>query len=184
MRPCNFIKWRLTTPTVNVDFGSGSAGSSAPFAKPWLDDTLNLDADGNVLTNFYGQAEAWFLLQLEPGYVVDKVYCSYGMVSDHGQVLRPITQEGAVWSVDDPEVELNCYPAGAVDVAWIGNTIELSSVSGRTLAAADDPLEGIARADLSYSARAYLFCWHNPNTMELEDGEDYPAEICITVKEA
>jgi len=173
----------MSTPTVNVDFGSGS-GDSTQFSRIWLDDALNLDADGNVLTNFYGQAEAWFLLQLEPGYVVDKVYCSYGMVSDHGQVRRPITQEGAVWSVDASEVELDCYPAGAVDIAWIGNPVELAPISGRTLAASADPLQGIARANLSYSAKAYLFCWHNPDTIDLDDGEDYPAEICITIKEA
>jgi len=173
----------MTTPTVNVDFGSGSSSTSTQFSRIWLDDTLNLDEDGNVITNFYQQDEAWFLLQLEPGYRPDQIYCSYGMVSAHGMVRRAITQDGAVWSVDDSEVDLDCYPAGDVAVEWIGNPIDLEPVDGRTLASVDDPLEGIARADLSYSARAYLFCWHNPDTMALDDGEDYPAEISITVRE-
>jgi len=170
----------MSTPTVNVTFGAGS-GESGQFYKIWLDDTLNIDADGNVLSNFYKQ-DAWFLLQVEPGYVPDQVFSSYGMVSDHGPVRRSMVQDGVVWSADDSSVELDCYPAGAVSAEWIGNQVGLAPVSGRTLAAVTEPFEGIARANLSYSVSARLFCWHNPK-LTLDDEQEYPAEIMITLKE-
>jgi hypothetical protein len=105
------------------------------------------------------------------------------MVSGHDQVRRAVTQDGVVWSYDEPSVELECYPTGSVNVDWIGESIKLAAVSGRTLAAAVSPLEAIARANLSYNTQAWLYCWHPPTGLVLEDEQEYPAEIQITVKE-
>ncbi|MDD2467445.1 MAG: hypothetical protein PHI97_25960 [Desulfobulbus sp.] len=46
------------TATIQATFGSGSSDA---FASLELDDQLNLDADGEVMTSFDGSSTVWLL---------------------------------------------------------------------------------------------------------------------------
>ena len=76
----------MSTTTCRVTFGSGSA--SDPFAVLELDDTLNLDADGQAITTFGEGQTIWFLLHVQPGYVPLLAYQTDGMITYCGPVTR------------------------------------------------------------------------------------------------
>lgn len=172
----------MSTITCRVTFGSGSA--SDPFAVLELDDTLNIDADGQVITTFGEGQPIWFVLHVQPGYVPALTYQTDGMITYCGPVTRSRTMEGALWTPENISVELPHYPAGDVAVDWQGNSIALASVSGRTLAAADAELSLMARGNLSYAINCHLYRFDPPSALVLGDGESYTIDAMITLEPA
>jgi len=168
------------TATTQVTYGSGSSSNIHAILE--LDDELNINADGEVLTSFDGSSTVWFLFHAPPGYGPGAAYCSYGALTECGQVNRAKTVDGAVWTPEQTSVELPHYPAGSVSASWQGNAIELAAVSGRTLAAAADPLAAIARADLQYTARFWLYRWDPPSGFTLAENTAMAVEIMIEVQ--
>lgn len=172
----------MSTTTCRVTFGSGS--STDPFAVIELDDTLNLDADGQVATTFGEGQTIWFVLHVQPGYVPSLTYQTDGMITYCGPVTRARNMEGAVWSPENLSVELTHYPVGDVTVDWQGNSIALAPVSGRTLAAAANELSLMARGNLSYAINCHLYRFDPPSTLVLGDDESYTIDAMITVESA
>ena len=172
----------MSTTTCRVTFGSGSA--SDPFAVLELDDTLNLDADGQVITTFGEGQPIWFVLHVQPGYVPSLAYQTDGIITYCGPVTRARTMEGAVWSPENLSVELNHYPADGVAVDWQGNSLALAPVSGRTLAAVDSTLTLMARGNLSYAVNCHLYRFDPPSALVLGEGESYTIDAMITLKPA
>lgn len=170
----------MSTTTCRVTFGSGSA--SDPFAVLELDDTLNLDADGQVITTFGEGQPIWFVLHVQPGYVPALIYQTDGMITYCGPVTRARTMEGAVWTPESLSVELPHYPDGGVDVDWQGNSIALAPVSGRTLAAVESELTLMARANLSYAINCHLYRFDPPAGLLLGDDESYTIDAMITLE--
>jgi len=169
------------TTTCRVAFGQGSS-TSDPFAVPELDDTLNLDADGEPKTTFGKDETIWFLLHIEPGYAPDQAYQTDGMITYCGPVTRSRTMEGALWTPENLAVELSHYPAGDVAVDWQGNEIALAPVSGRSLAAVDDPLTVMARGNLTYAVNFHLYRFDPPAGLVLGEDEDYAIDAMITLE--
>ena len=172
----------MSTTTCRVTFGSGSA--SDPFAVLELDDTLNIDADGQVITTFGEGQPIWFVLHVQPGYVPSLAYQTDGMITYCGPATRARTMEGAVWTPENLSVELSHYPAGGVAADWQGNSINLAAVSGRTLAAADVELSLMARANLSYAINCHLYRFDPPAGLVLGDDESYIIDAMITLEPA
>lgn len=171
----------MTTTTCRVTFGSGSAAGDA-FAVLELDDTLNLDAAGQVKTTFSATDTIWFVLHVQPGYSPALSYQTDGQVTYCGAVTRARTMEGSLWTPEEAEVELGHYPLGQVDVDWQGNEIALAPVSGRTLAAADATLTVMARANLSYAIACHLYRFDPPSGLLLADDEEYAIDAMITLE--
>lgn len=171
----------MSTTTCRVTFGTGSTDTYAVLE---LDDTLNLDADGEVLTTFAEGQTIWFVLHAQPGYVPALAYQTDGSITYCGSVTRSRTMEGAVWTPENLSVELTHYPAGDVSIEWQGNSITLAPVSGRTLAAAATELSLMARADLSYTINCYLYRFDPPSTLVLGDDESYVIDAMITLEPA
>lgn len=171
----------MTTATCRVTFGSASAESDTYYVIE-LDDTLNLDADGQPKSTFAPGETIWFLLHLQPGYVPSKSYQTDGQVSAAGQVTLERIQEGAVWTPEDLSVELTYYPAGDVTYDWQGNQIALSPLVGRTSTAVDDPLNIMARAIITYPVMFYRYRFDPPSGLDLDEGEDYQIDAMITLE--
>lgn len=171
----------MTTTTCRVTFGSGSSASD-PFAVLELDDVLNIDAAGETKTTFAAGETIWFVLHVQPGYAPALSYQTDGQVTYSGKVARARTMEGALWSPEDAQVELNHYPSGPVNVNWQGNEIALAALSGRTLAAADVPPAVMARANLSYAIECHLFRFDPPAGLVLADDEEYAIDAMITLE--
>ena len=172
----------MSTTTCRVTFGSGSA--SDPFAVLELDDTLNLDADGQVITTFAEGQTIWFVLHVQPGYVPSLAYQTDGMITYCGPVTRARTMEGAVWSPENLSVELSHYPVGGVAADWQGNSIALAPVSDRTMAAVDTALSLMARANLSYAISCHLYRFDPPSGLVLGENESYIIDAMITLEPA
>lgn len=173
----------MTTATCRVTFGQGSS-SSDPFAVPELDDTLNIDADGEVMTTFGATDTIWFILHCQPGYVPSLAYQTDGMVTYCGPVTRARTMEGAVWTPENLSVELSHYPAGEVAADWQGNAIDLDPVNGRTLAAAAESLFIMARANLTYTIACHLYRFDPPSGLTIGEDETYTIDAMITLEPA
>lgn len=171
----------MTTATCRVTFGNEGSGDNQ-FYVIELDDTLNLDAEGQPKTVFAEGETIWFLLHLQPGWVPSRSYQTDGQVSYAGQVVRERFQEGVVWTPEDLANDLTYYPAGDIGVDWQGNVIALAPVSGRTLAAVADPLDTMARADLTYAVNFHLYRFDPPADLDLDEGEDYMIDAMITLE--
>lgn len=169
----------MSTATIQASFGNGS--STDAYAVIELDETRNVDADGQGITSFDGSETVWFVLHCQPGYQPATVYCSLGMVTACGDELQARSMEGAVWTPEQTSVELPHYPSGQVAASWQGNEITVA-ISGRSLTAVDDPLSTIARANLDYVAAFWLYRWDPPSGLILADEEQQAAEIMITLE--
>lgn len=166
----------MTTATVQVQYGSSG---SDPFAVLEPDDTLNLDADGQVLTSFDGSGPVWFVFHCQPGFGPGQSYCSMGMITDCGPVQRPRSQDDVVWTPEQTTIELAHYPAGAITATWEGVPMTLQLPSGRRLGVVET--DAIGRADLSYAINATLYRWDPPSALVLADDEELGVEILIKV---
>ena len=111
----------MSTTTCRVTFGSGSASDA--FAVLELDDTLNLDADGQVITTFGEGQTIWFVLHVQPGYEPALAYQTDGMITYCGPVTRARIMEGAVWTPENLSVELGT--TRPVMWQWIGRATVL-----------------------------------------------------------
>lgn len=171
----------MTTTTCRVTFGQGSS-TSDPFTVLELDDTLNLDAEGEVKTTFSATDTIWFVLHVQPGYVPSITYQTDGQVTYCGKVARSRTIEGALWTPEETSIELSYYPVGEVAVEWQGNDIALASINGRTLSVASDSLTVMARANLSFSIDCYLYRFDPPTELSLEEDETYSIDAMITIE--
>lgn len=170
----------MTTATCRVTFGETSGTDS--FSVLELDETLNLNADGEPKTTFGEGETIWFLLHLPPGVSPGLAYQTDGQVSYVGQVTRQRIQEGVVWTPEDLSIDLTYYPAGEVTVDWQGNEIDLSPLSGRTLASSVDPLTVMGRATLTYAVNFFLYRFDPPAGMILTEDQDYQIDAMITLE--
>jgi hypothetical protein len=166
------------TATCRVTFGSGSGGD--PHYVIELDDSRNLDADGQPKTSFQAGDTIWFLLHVQPGYRPERVYETDGQATLVGLVSRIRTEEGLFFSPEGAVVELQYYPSGAVSVEWQGNSLGLQPVAGRTLAASAQP-DRIARADVSYPV-AFWSLRFDPPDLSLGPEDDYQIDVQIPLE--
>lgn len=166
------------TATCRVTFGSGSG--SDPHYVIELDDSRNLDADGQPKTSFQAGDTIWFLLHVQPGYRPKRVYETDGQATLVGQVSRTRSEEGLFYSPEGYAVELQYYPSGAVGVVWQGNSLNLLPVAGRTLAASAQP-DRIARADVSYQV-AFWSLRFDPPALSLGSEDDYQIDVQIPLE--
>jgi len=172
----------MTTATCRVTFGDVSGADA--YAVLELDETLNLDADGEPKTTFAEGETIWFLLHVQPGWVPSLAYQTDGQVSYVGQVTRRRTQEGVLWTPENLSIDLTYYPVGEVAVDWQGNEIDLSPLSGRILSALLDPLNVMARANLTYAVNFNLYRFDPPAGLVLTEDQDYQIDAMITLEAA
>jgi hypothetical protein len=170
----------MTTATCRVTFGESS--ESDAYAVLELDETLNLDADGEPKATFAEGDTIWFLMHVQPGWVPSLAYQTDGQVSYVGQVTRLRTQKGVVWSPENLSIDLTYYPVGEVAVDWQGNEIDLLPPLGRTLKALLDPLNVMARADLTYTVSFDLYRFDPPAGLVLAEDQDYQIDAMITLE--
>nr|WP_321465171.1 hypothetical protein [uncultured Desulfobulbus sp.] len=118
--------------TIVSQFGEGA--DSSAFVAIELDETLNLDADGNAKTSFAPGDEVWFWIQHAETLVIDRIEATSGMVANCGTVRRSRTQELTFTGTDS--VELSHIPARNPDYAWYGNVGGGLSRNGRSVSVA------------------------------------------------
>jgi hypothetical protein len=164
----------MSGPTIVVSFGD-SVDSDALFVVE-LDDTMNLDDEGNIKTSFFPGDYVYFLMHYDPNLVVTSIQTTSGQVELQGRVSRENTMEIFFQdSTDEHDLTHNpsSHPTGVFD----GRQSSIIR-SGRKVKAASTPCIG----DITYSYSADLARFIPP-TITLEEGEQYRVGIVIHVEE-
>jgi len=162
--------------TLVAQFGS-SADSSAFVAKD-LDETLNLDGEGNVKTSWVDGDEVWFWVQHDASLVIDRVEPTSGMVVDCGQARRSRTQELTFKTADT--VELSHIPAKNPTYTWYGNKGAGLTRNGRAVSVSGN-LPCTCDAEIPIDVHLYRFI---PPKLDLGSGETYRVVIVIYLEAA
>lgn len=164
-------------PTIVVKFGESVDQSLDQLFVVELDDTRNVDQDGEVKNQFFPGEHVWFLMHYDHGLRVTAIKTTSGEVFRHGLVSRGKTEEILFESIDD-EHELPHNPAGHPSAVWYGRSSTINR-SDRTLTAASTPCIG----DVSYSYQAESYEYVPPD-MTLAGDEEYKVGIVIWVEAA
>ena len=165
-------------PTIVVQFGESVAAADQAGFVVELDDLLNVDAEGEVKTQFHPGDLIHFLMHYDHSKMrVTAIKATSGDVVVLGEVGRDNTVEELFVAAAEP-VTLPHVPSGSVTAAWYGRTSILSR-DGAALTAAAVPCLG----DISYSYIA-TSCRLVPPPLTLAADEEYPIAVVIYVEAA
>ena len=157
------------TTTIKVEFGAGVDATALAIAE--LDETVNIDAAGDVQTTFEPGETPGFLLHYNTNALrVGNIACSSGMVISDGTVVRTRSKQMS-WQ-NSASQELPHIPSSIVAWVWYGNDPSIGQ-SGRTLTPRG-LLPAIGEAVYSIRANAYRLI--------PESGSSWPVLITITME--
>jgi len=162
--------------TIVVEFGDGA--DSSGFVALELDETINLDSDGNVKTSFDPGDEVWFWLQHADTLRVGSVAATSGMVVACGIARRSREQE--LTFAGDGSQTLSHIPARNPEYTWYGNVGSGMSRDGRTLTVAGN-IPCTCDAVIPIDVHLYRFI---PPPLELADEATYRVVIVVTMEAA
>lgn len=165
----------MSKATVVVQFGD-SVAAADQFSVIELDDTRNLDAEGNPKSQFEVGEEAVFLIHLPPGLYVDRIASTDGMVASEGSTT--LTREQKILFVDDETQQLSYYPAGGVQLSWQGKVGGGFSRNGRDVSiSANWPAKAKVAFPVSFSRYRLI-----PPPLVLAEDETYEIDVVIYVE--
>lgn len=150
-----------------------------------LDDTLNLDSDGEPKTSFYDTDSAVYLLANKSTNVtIDQVLTTSGSIKSLGQVSRDKSETNLFTSLEsaaDDSYTIQMIPS-SVDADWIGNTGavegEISDI-GITSYIPDIRLTPfLCEFSYYYSCDSYKF---TPPSMSLSEDETFQVGIVFYI---
>lgn len=162
----------MSGPTIVVSFGE-AVSSDALFVVE-LDDTLNMDGEGNVKTSFFPGDNVYFLMHYDANLAIKSIETTSGMVDRQGSVVRQNLMEIFFQSTDD-EHDLPHNPSSHPTGTFDGRQSVLTR-KGRKVKAVSTPCIG----DISYSYVADL-AMYIPPAITLEEDEQYMVGIVINV---
>jgi len=162
--------------TIVLEYGDGV--DSASFVALELDETLNLDSDGNARTQFDPGDEVWFWLQHDESLVIDRIEATSGMVVDCGSARRSRSQE--LTFTGENSVTLSHIPAKNPTYTWYGNQGEGMTRDGRSLSVSGNT-PCTCDADIPIDVRLFRFV---PPLLELDAEETYRVVIVAYLEAA
>lgn len=161
--------------TIVVHYGEGVSKDAFVLAE--LDETMNVDADGNQLASFTPDDKVWFLVQIDPTLRIDKVRATDGQVVAEGQVRRDRV-DNLLFEAAAEAKELSAIPTGPVTPEWYGRQGTGFAAEGRQVTVAGGvPCLG----DVSYAALMQGYRLEPPN-IELAADETYTVKIVVYVE--
>ena len=162
--------------TFVTQFGKGA--DSSAFVVMELDETLNLDADGNEKTTWSPGDEIWFWIQHDASLVIDRVVATSGMVVDCGSARRSRSQALIFTSTDS--VELSHIPAKNPTYTWYGNQGSGLSRNGRSVSVSGNTP---CTCDVEIPIDVHLYRFVPPD-LELGSEETYRVAIVAYLEAA
>ncbi len=142
----------MSLATLQLRFDAGA--DSNLLALAYLDETMNVDADGNVQTQFLPSDTPYFLVHLDPLLVVNSIVCSSGTVRSLGLVMRSAQADLDV-ATDEDTQELEYIPAVDPAFFWYGNTPAVTRQERSLQFSGDLPAAG--RVSYQYRALSYQY---------------------------
>ena len=164
--------------TIVVHFGDDVAEDNR-FAVARLDDELNVDAEGEVVTSFAPGDIIHFVVQHDPALVIAGIAATSGTLAAQPDKYYQVEQQ-LTWLENNESQDLEMIPAGAVTKTAYGRQPLGWSLTVRGLS-----ITGGAPvvADVSYKARMRSWRLHAPNVVLAED-ETWPVVIGIYLENA
>lgn len=162
--------------TLVVEFGE-NADSSA-FVVVQLDDTLNVDAGGQTVSTFSPGQSAYFWVQHAPSLRIGAVTATSGVIAADGLARRSRTQELTWTSLESQELE--CIPAGAPVLSWVGAQGSGFALNGRTATVTGNVP---CTCEATYPIDVHLYHLVPP-TLNLAAGETYRIVIVVYMEAA
>ena len=153
----------MSIATLQLRFDAGVDKSLLALA--YLDETLNVDAEGNVQTQFLPSDTPYFLVHLDPALVVSSIVCSSGTVRSLGLVIRSAQADLDV-ATDEDVQELEYIP-DIVEPAffWYGNSPAVRRQDRSLYFSGDLPAAG----SVSYQYRALSYQYVPPSLGPTQD---------------
>lgn len=160
--------------TIVVRFGDQASDDA--FAVVELDDTRNLDSEGDVKTTFLPGDEVFFRVHLYEA-DIQRITKTSGVVTDYGDDTFDV--EDSIQFIElDSEETLNYYPIGNVSYDWYKNNDGIIQKSGRKLT---NKFDGPCIGEMTYKFSARVFKY-TPPSLNLDPGEEFKALIVIYVE--
>lgn len=179
--------------TTVVSFNSSEAESEEYIFNIELDDTLNLDSEGEPKTSFAPGDRVYLFVNKSFNVAVDAVAVTAGSVSSLGAGSRAgesthlfATREVAKAGEDPPGKHTLDLITTSCNVSYIGNTgrvfEEATKIDGRAFYPDAGRTPFIAKFNYVYPGRGYLV---TPPTLVLAEDETFPLAVVfyITVNE-
>lgn len=167
----------MAKATLVVVFGDGV---EAGFVKAEFDEIENVNAAGEVKTQFVPGDEPYFLVQHDPTLRIDRVASTDGMaVSNNAEETRTRTTALDFAQVDDT-VELDYLPAGSGSRVWYGNVPTIAT-DGRAITATGGqlPAKGLATYPTTWQSYRLI-----PPPLTLAAEQTYEITIYIYMEAA
>lgn len=163
--------------TLVVRFGEAGRSASGNVVAEW-DDTLNLDASGQVKSRYIPGDEVYLLVHA-PGVQILRLAATDGSVSGSGEEVLDRAEELGFGSIDDLH-ELRYLPAEAPVVTWCGRQGLGLQRTGRSVGV-DDGFPCLAK--VSYPVQFERYRLQTP-VRTLAANEEYPLLVYIYYREA
>lgn len=165
--------------TLVIQFGSDAEQG---FALAELDDSLNIDVEGKVISSFEPGQPIWFWVHHEAGLRISgtKVSGRQGQITAMGTVQRTREQELA-WPDIDSKVTLTYLPDFLPVLKWYGLPGTGLVLAGRSLSISDG---APCLADATITFTVHLFCFTPPPLKLREADEEYKVIFYINMEVA
>jgi len=164
--------WDDMPVTIVVQFGDAVASGASIIVEP--DDTLNVNADKSVKSEFAPGDPFFFLAQHDDTVRITASLCSSGSLSYLGMVGRAKSQQQVF--IDKNPVELPTRPSGGISAKWYGRSPGLT-ISGKSVSADQFPAIG----ELSWSAAMHSYKL-TPPPLSLSGEQKYYIVVLIQVE--
>jgi hypothetical protein len=161
--------------TLIVQFGSSADNGDLVVME--LDDSRNLDANGEVKSSFAPGDAVYFLLHHAPTLTLGSMVATAGYIVPMGTARFERVVDQQLFVNTEP-ISVTHLPAGGVGVSWYGRE-SATTQSTNQLTATDPPAIGV----LTYQFDALLYRLQTPGVV-LADNETFPVAVVATMEVA
>lgn len=165
--------------TLVMQFGNATAESA--FSKAEMDETLNVDTDGESISEFSPGDSVWFWVQHDDTVEITEILPTGGQgdIVDYGMQARTRDAE-CTWPDTDTEVDLGYIPSAMPTLTWYGNPGSYLRLDGRVLTIGGN---APATADAVIPIQVHLFRFIPPSLDLPTEADKYRVVLCIYIDE-
>jgi len=164
----------MAQATIVVKFGDDVSDSSSYHVVAELDDTLNLDSEGESKTSFNPGDPVYFLVQHDSRVRIRAIRATLGDIQSLGSVSR--YRDSVMLFAEINEKQSVGYMGGTANSLWYGNTVGLGSNGLTDFIATFGTFPAIGKIGRSCPFNSYVL---RSNVPALTEDDEYLVGIVI-----
>ena len=164
--------------TLVVSFGEDAVTASGSIVAEW-DDTMNLDARGEVKSQYLPGDEAYLLVHHDATVTIKAVKATAGAIASLGAAQLQRTAELGWGDAADGQT-LNYLPAGAPALRWFGNVGSGMEVAGKAIRMTGGQFPCLAEVSFPVAFTRYRL---QTPAVALAKDEEFPIRVYIYYQE-